>query len=664
FAYLGPRAVVFDRVRMLAGQPATMQYVQLSPPDYSLLPADLDGATPPPAGAPNTLAVLDTDALKLFHFHVDWSNPLSSTFSGPTVLPTAPFNWLCPTTADCIRQPGTTVGLDGLGFLMNRLAYRNFGDHEALVVNHPVDLGSGTPQAGLRWYEIRDPAGAPVIAQQGTYAPDSDSRWVGSAALDQAGNLAVGYSVSSSSTYPSIRYAGRLATDPPGVLAQGERTLIAGAGSQTRGDNRWGDYAMLTVDPVDDCTFWFTSEYMPTTGDLSWQTRIGSFRFPSCGPPTPTPTRTATASPTVSPSVTRTASPTRTAVPTATQTTNPTATPTAIPTATRTAPPAATSTAVPTATRTHSPTATLTVLPSATATWTALPSATRTPSPLATLPPTPPSTATPLATHTPPPPPTSTAAVTQPPSSTPTQAPLSTATPPPTATTVPTLAPTHTTTPAATATATPCPMRFTDVQPGDYFYEPVRWLTCRGVISGYADVTFRPYNQTTRSQQVKIVVLGFAMPLATPGPAFTFADVAPGHPFFAVIETAAAANLISGYACGGPGEPCDAQQRPYFRPYNNVTRGQLAKIIVAAAGWPGRSPASGTFADVAPGSAFYPFVEAAVCHGILSGYTCGGPGEPCDAENRPYYRPGNPATRGQIAKIVYNAVTAGQPCGP
>src|SRR5207253_201834 len=172
---------------------------------------------------------------------------------------------------------------------------------------------------------------------------------------------------------------------------------------------------------------------------------------------------------------------------------------------------------------------------------------------------------------------------------------------PPTATALP---PTPTRTPVMPS-ATPCTISFTDVHPTDYFYNPVLYLACHGVVSGYADGTFRPYNQTTRSQMVKIVVLGFALPITTPaGGAYTFADVPPTFPFFAVIETAAGRGIVNGYACGGPGEPCDSQHRPYFRPYNNVTRGQLSKIDVLAATWILQNPATGSFADVLPGSAF------------------------------------------------------------
>jgi len=241
--------------------------------------------------------------------------------------------------------------------------------------------------------------------------------------------------------------------------------------------------------------------------------------------------------------------------------------------------------------------------------------------------------------------------------------------PPPPPTLPPTVPPAGT--PAATAppngtpaaTATPGPPSFSDVHPSDYFYTAVMFLAARGVISGYADGTFRPYNSTTRSQMVKIVVLALGVPsYVPPGGAYTFADVPPAFPFFSYIEAGYHAHMINGYDCGGPGEPCDAQHRPYFRPFAYVTRGQLTKIIVGAAGWALRNPSQATFADVPPASPFYPYIETAVCRQIISGYTCGGPGEPCDAQQHPYFRYGNNAVRGQIAKIVYGTVLGPLPC--
>ena len=265
-------------------------------------------------------------------------------------------------------------------------------------------------------------------------------------------------------------------------------------------------------------------------------------------------------------------------------------------------------------------------------------------------------TATPLPTGTPPRGPPSASPSPSPAAPSPTPSP----TPPgPTATISPSPG-----TASPSPTATLCPVQFSDVTPADYFAGPVRLLACRGVVSGYADGTFRPYLDTTRAQQVKIAVLGFGLPLRTPvAGGYTFADVPPDDPFFAVVETASAAAIVSGYTCGGPGEPCDAAGRPYFRPGAGVTRGQLAKIVVATAAWPLIMPADPSFTDVDPASGFYRFVETAICRGILSGYACGGPGEPCDGAARPYFRPAADATRGQIAKIVAGAITApAAPC--
>jgi hypothetical protein len=296
-SFVGPVIVAFDRARMLQGLSATAQLFY--PGNYyaALLPADLDGSTPPPVGEPEPLVSTSGNIsnIHLWRLHVDWTTPANSLLTGPINLPAAPWDPnLCGGSQNCIPQPGTAVKLDTLGdHAMYRLAYRNMGDHEVLLTNESVD-SNGLDHAGVRWYEIRDPNGAPFVYQQGTYAPDADNRWMGSIAMDQSGDIAVGYSVSSSATYPSIRYAGRLASDPPGILSQGEASLIAGTGSQTDTQYRWGDYSGMTVDPSDDCTFWYTNEYYVTTSDASWQTRIGKFKFPGCGATTPTPTATGT----------------------------------------------------------------------------------------------------------------------------------------------------------------------------------------------------------------------------------------------------------------------------------------------------------------------------------------------------------------------------------
>jgi carboxypeptidase family protein len=294
----GQGVLAFDRAKMLAGQPAAMIYFDLFNLDRHLggmLPADLDGANPPPPGSPNYFVEFDDDAggyspdqLQVWRFHVDWGSPSASTFTGPQVINLSTQglgfdSMLCTDTAGhCVDQPDTDVRLDSLSDrLMYRLAYRNFGDHQALVVNHSVNA-NGRGRAGIRWYELRLPGGTPTLYQAGTYAPDGDHRWMGSLALDGVGNMALGYSVSSAATYPSIRYTGRLAGDPLGVLLQGEATLVAGGGSQVGLLSRWGDYSMMTVDPVDDCTFWYTQEYYPADSPIRWHTRIGAFKFPSC----------------------------------------------------------------------------------------------------------------------------------------------------------------------------------------------------------------------------------------------------------------------------------------------------------------------------------------------------------------------------------------------
>ena len=207
----------------------------------------------------------------------------------------------------------------------------------------------------------------------------------------------------------------------------------------------------------------------------------------------------------------------------------------------------------------------------------------------------------------------------------------------PPATRPPSVVPTATPRPSggtATASPTPCAAGvFSDVHPTDYFATPVQYLASHGSISGYADCTFRPYNNTTRAQMVKIVVLGFARPIVTPAAgSYSFADVPPGAPFFDVIKTAAGGSVVSGYSCGGPGEACDGQHRPSFRPNANVTRAQLSKIDVIAAGWALISPGTATFSDVPASNNFYAVIETAACHGVISGYAAHVPPErQCDA---------------------------------
>src|SRR6185369_12943877 len=243
-----------DRSAMLAGTAATFVTTGLMSSSIGfILPGDLDGSIVPPAGSPNPwLASNNTGTWPLYRFHVDFAVPVNSTFTLAANMSPAAFTPLCTGTRSCVPQAGSADGLDGLGDRgMFRLAYRRFGDgHEALVGNKAVSSGG---VAGIRWFEINNAtSGSPTFVQQSTYQPDSTWRWMGSAAMDGNGNLALGFSASSAAMNPAIRYAGRLASDPVNTLAQGEATLIAGAGSQTDTGNRWGDYSDMTVDPVDD----------------------------------------------------------------------------------------------------------------------------------------------------------------------------------------------------------------------------------------------------------------------------------------------------------------------------------------------------------------------------------------------------------------------------
>lgn len=282
--FVGARACAFDRSKMLTGAAATQICFQESSSVSSLLPSDLDGTTAPPAGEPDFYLNFGTNSLNLWKFHVDFTTPTNSTFTGPTTIPVAAFTAACSGGGTCIPQPNTSNKLDSLADrLMYRLAYRNFGTHESLVVNQSVTVSGNKRSSvtGIRWYEIRDPNGSPTVFQQGTFSPDKNSRWMGSIAMDKVGDIALGYSESSSSLFPSIAYTGRVPTDPLGTM-EAENLIFTGSGSQTGNLHRWGDYSSMSVDPVDDCTFWYTTEYLKTSGSFNWSTHIVSFKFPGC----------------------------------------------------------------------------------------------------------------------------------------------------------------------------------------------------------------------------------------------------------------------------------------------------------------------------------------------------------------------------------------------
>jgi hypothetical protein len=270
-----------------------------------LLPADPDGKQKPKTDT--AIPIIGTqdddadygatfDALNIWDLFIKWRSTPIASLGLNTQLHTASFDSIfpcTPTSRDCLPQPGitnTAQYLDILSYRQRptfRLAYRNFKTYESLVTNQSVEATPGV--AGARWYEIRrDGAGTYSLYQQGTYAPgDGVHRWMGSIAMDKKGNMALGYSVVNGvDVFPGIRYTGRLASDPPGQMTLGEETIINGSGVQLTTNSRWGDYTDITVDPTDDCTFWYVNEYYTLAGQMSsaagWQTRVGTFKLPGC----------------------------------------------------------------------------------------------------------------------------------------------------------------------------------------------------------------------------------------------------------------------------------------------------------------------------------------------------------------------------------------------
>ena len=269
-----------------------------------LLPPDIDGTRRPINGAPAPIVGTQDDggpygatfdALNIWELSVKWqANPVASIVL-KTQLPVASFDSIfpcAPGSRDCLPQPGITNPAQFLDILSYRqrptfrLAYRNFGTYESLVTNQSVEALPGV--AGVRWYEIRRTGGSYSVFQQGTFAPgDGVHRWMGSVAMDKKGDIALGYSVvNGTNVFPGIRYTGRLSGDPLGQMTLGEGTIIDGTGVQRTTNSRWGDYTDITVDPTDDCTFWYVNEYYTLAGQQSsvagWQTRIGSFKLPGC----------------------------------------------------------------------------------------------------------------------------------------------------------------------------------------------------------------------------------------------------------------------------------------------------------------------------------------------------------------------------------------------
>jgi hypothetical protein len=301
--YEGSAVCAVDRSAMLSGAAApTMQCFSNDGATNGVwLAADVDGTTSPPSGSPEYLLNLDSNfqSLDLWQVHIDWTTPSNSTLTGPTNIPVTPFTEPCFDTTtilfnpqdNCVPQAGTSNLLNAYGDrLMYRLAYRNFpsGNYQSLLANHTVQVTSNSNQVGINWYELRNMGSGFQVFQQGTYAPDSNYRWMGSIAMDEAGDIAMGYNVSSSSMSPSIRYAGRMPSDSLGQM-ESEIDVLNAAGVTPASSTgapvapyRWADYSSMAIDPTDDCTFWYTTQYMATMGS-DWSTRIASFSFPSCG---------------------------------------------------------------------------------------------------------------------------------------------------------------------------------------------------------------------------------------------------------------------------------------------------------------------------------------------------------------------------------------------
>src|SRR6266446_4080696 len=320
-AFEGVRVFALDRASMLTGGAANSIAFNIPPAglgdSYSLVPAGFRTGDSPALGRDEFLLSVDSPAtggvtLTQVHgwkFHVDFGTPANSTLgigvnhSPNANIGVAEFVDAFTTTTLLVPQNGTTVKLDTLGDkIMTPVVYQNRSGAESLWSSQTVILNYPNGPTAVRWYQFDVTGGnfpaTPVQQQSWNNGNDGLWRWMPSIAVDQNGNMAIGYSTSSATQQPSIRYAGRLATDPLNNLGQGEAIMTAGGGHQTHSSGRWGDYSMTTIDPVDNLTFWHTNEYYPVTSSANWFTRVGTFQLPSPSPtPTPTPTATPAATP-------------------------------------------------------------------------------------------------------------------------------------------------------------------------------------------------------------------------------------------------------------------------------------------------------------------------------------------------------------------------------
>ncbi|MBT8232399.1 MAG: hypothetical protein HKO66_04935 [Saprospiraceae bacterium] len=288
-----PAVYALDRDEMLIGNPGTMQ--RFTVPPYgtigfqAMTPVDLDGNTLPPANEPAIVmrmaddawdVNLNQDQLELFEFDIDFTTPANTTLTQTLTLQTASFDThLCGYTSfSCIDQQGSGINLDPLReVLMNKIHYRRFPTHETMVMSHVTDV-TGNDDAGVRWYELRRTTGDWSIYQQGTYSPDTESRWMSSIAINGDGSIGLAYNTSSATSFPSVKFTGRKECDPLGTMTEPETVMAQGTAAN--GSNRYGDYAAMSVDPVDG-SFWFTGEYNPAS---QWSTIIGNFDIGTCTP--------------------------------------------------------------------------------------------------------------------------------------------------------------------------------------------------------------------------------------------------------------------------------------------------------------------------------------------------------------------------------------------
>lgn len=290
-------ACVVERDKMLQGKPAREQCIIIDGVNF-LNNADIDGRQLPPAGAPNIMiaaggemlhGVTHDDGIYVWKFHVDWDHPNRTRLEGPTKLSVAPYEYACGgQLVKCVPQPRSEMKIDVQGDkIVPRLVYRRIGQQESLLVLHSVATQVGS---GVRWYELRlGNDRSPTLYQQGTYAPDGNYRWLPSGAIDRYGNIGIGYSFGGREDYPGQRFAGRLASDPPGKLSK-EVVLVAGEAAQ-HDTLRWEDYTQTAVDPDDDCTIWYVGDYL-RDGDANYSSKIGAFRLGQCDqnrPPTAGP---------------------------------------------------------------------------------------------------------------------------------------------------------------------------------------------------------------------------------------------------------------------------------------------------------------------------------------------------------------------------------------